>query len=243
MTTPDTAAQPTPPYTAFTTFKNFLTTLKKTTIPPIIDTSMMGNMSGSAQGQIKQTLRFLGLTTLAGTVTPQLRALVGALGTDKWKETLTQTMTEAYKPVIQDLDIENATLGQLMECIKTRGGLNGSALRKATRFYLDAAKDAGIKLSPHFAVRGLGVLAGQSTKPSRARAAARAKEEQEDEDDEPGGRTLGAARDVPEGFEELLVPLPNRDPIVLHVPEDMTDAEWLFVQTFVTAYLKLRQQV
>ena len=77
-------------YVSFTSFENFVKGLKETAVPPVIDGSILTNMSGSAASQIKTALRFLVLTQVTGDkdhVTQRLRDLVEAHGNDdEWKE-------------------------------------------------------------------------------------------------------------------------------------------------------------
>src|SRR5688500_8549909 len=100
-------ARITPAYAPWPTFKSFIETLKATAIPSHIDPSVMGRMSGSVQSQLRTTLRFLNLIDDSGAVTAGLRKLVGAFGTEDWKESLGDIVFDAYADLLGDFDIRS----------------------------------------------------------------------------------------------------------------------------------------
>jgi hypothetical protein len=131
-----------PPYVAFPTFRNFLASLKGG-IPARIDKSVMGNISGGAQSHLLATVKFLQLIGPQGEPQDELRQLVDAYQTDKWKEVLSALVKSSYSDVIDGLDLTTATPQQLDEKFRA-AGVEGSTLDKAMRFYLTAVQESGI---------------------------------------------------------------------------------------------------
>ncbi len=82
----------TPVYIPFATFQSFVEALKNTTIPPRIDNSVTPTMSGQMRGALTSCLRFLKLVDSARHVTPRLKPLVDAFGTDKWQAELNDVL-------------------------------------------------------------------------------------------------------------------------------------------------------
>lgn len=144
-----------PPYVPYRTFINFLDNLKQG-IPQRIDRSIapFKSMSGALQGQIRLSLEYLNLITDSGDTTPALSNLVHSGETER-KQTLKDILMRTYPFIFENgLDLERATHRQLEECF-AQTGATGNTLRKCVAFFLNAAKGAGIKLSPHFKkVRG-----------------------------------------------------------------------------------------
>jgi hypothetical protein len=140
----------TPPYLTFPRFESFLASFKGKTLPPRFDRTLVRSMSGAEQSQLNIALRFFGLVEgEERRFTHNMQKLVGGLGSDGWKSILRSIVQPAYEPIVGSLD-SSASMGQLMEAFKERGGLGGSAQAKAIRFYLTAAKAADISLSPYF---------------------------------------------------------------------------------------------
>ena len=156
-----------PPYVAFKTLKNFVRGLKAA-IPSRIDKSVMPSMSGGAQSQILTALKYLKLTDAAGAPQNLLVRLVQSDGAEHqacWREAL-----EAY-PFIADmhLDLSTATSHQLEEAFEKLA--SGDTVRKCIVFFIPAAKEAGIKLSPFF--KEPGKRSPSNGKQRKARATAK----------------------------------------------------------------------
>lgn len=145
-----------PPYVPFKTFLNFLDNLRQG-VPQQIDRSIapFKSMSGALQGQVKLALEYLKLITDSGETTDRLKHLVFAEEGIKREEALKDVLIPAYSFIFENgIDIESATHRQLEELFKEEGA-TGDTPRKCIAFFLNAAKNAGIKLSPHFKkVRG-----------------------------------------------------------------------------------------
>lgn len=145
-----------PPYVPYKTFNNFLDSLRQG-IPQRIDRSIIPfrSMSGALQGQVRLALEYLNLITDSGETTEGLKTLVHAEEGIKKEQALKDVLIPAYPFIFENgLELERATHRQLEECF-AQTGASGDTLRKCVVFFLNAAKGAGIKLSPHFKkVRG-----------------------------------------------------------------------------------------
>jgi Family of unknown function (DUF5343) len=146
--TPTTPTKRTPPYVAYKTFINFVDSLKKA-MPGRIDRSVMHTMSGGTQSHMTHALRSMELINDAGTTLDAFKDLVTSQG-DERKQALTNCLVTGY-PFLFDskIDLETATGKQLLEQFENVG-LRGDSIRKSVTFFLSAAKDAGMLVSPFF---------------------------------------------------------------------------------------------
>lgn len=141
-----------PPYLSYKTFTTFLERLK-ITMPSRIDRSLMGSMSGSAQSELFTALRFLDLISPNELPTEKLTKLVNSEGVERQK-ILTDILKSSYRFLFQDgFELQRATGHQLVERFSDAGA-SGATVRKGISFFIAAAKDAGIDLSPHIKVTG-----------------------------------------------------------------------------------------
>ena len=137
-----------PPYLPYRTLTNFLDGMR-IALPQRIDRSLMKSMSGSLQGPLMLALEYLGLITLDGTPTEKLNRLVHSEGADK-QRVQKEILTSSYQFLFDDgFELARATLHQLQERF-AKTGAQGDTLRKCMAFFMKAAKDAGMELSPHF---------------------------------------------------------------------------------------------
>jgi hypothetical protein len=135
-----------PPYVPYRSFRNFIETLKQG-IPARIDRSVMSTMSGALQSQLTVALRYLGLTSEAGHPSSMLAALVNSEGAQRATAMRTMLQT-AYPYLFQSFDLKSATPRMLEERFAEQGA-SGGTLDKCMMFFLAAAKEAAIDLSPH----------------------------------------------------------------------------------------------
>lgn len=136
-----------PPYLPYKTFKNFLEGLR-VAMPARIDRSIMGSMSGGAQKLLIAALKFLALTTAHDAPTEKLTRLVNSEG-QEWQKVFRDILTSGYAFVFKDgFDLMRSTPRHLDEQFETTG-ISGDTVRKCVAFFIAAAKDADIKLSPH----------------------------------------------------------------------------------------------
>lgn len=153
-----------PPYMSYKTLRNFLESLKASGVPGRIDRSFVPtSMSGQNQVYLLATLRFFRLISETGHPESALELLVTLEGSERvghWHK----IFTDAYKPIIQDVDITRATTRMIEEKFK-ENGLSGDSVRKAITFFIHAAKDADIKVSPH--VKAYGVSSNRAQRGRR----------------------------------------------------------------------------
>jgi hypothetical protein len=137
-----------PPYVPYKTFKNFMESLHAA-VPGRIDRSVMHTMSGGAQGQMMQALRTMDLVSQHGIPTERFIRL--ATGSDEQhREALTSALRSGYPFLFSgSIDLATATGKQLLEQFQSTS-LSGDTVRRSVSFFLAAAKDAGISLSPYF---------------------------------------------------------------------------------------------
>lgn len=135
-----------PPYVSYKSFYNFLESLQQG-IPARIDKSLMKNLSGAAQGQIIAALRYLSLIDDQGIVTDSLARLVKSQRPER--QQLLQTIIKSSYPFLFDeFDLTTAT-SALFEQKFREIGATGDTVRRCATFFLYAAKEAEIPLSPY----------------------------------------------------------------------------------------------
>lgn len=145
----DGARKKVPPYMSYKTFLSFLDALRVSGVPTRLDRSLVPSMSGSNQALLFSTLRYLGLVTNKGAPTQNLDTFVNAKMDDR-KEIWRQLIINGYTNLFtSDIDIERATTQELAEVFAREGVASSDTVRKCVTFFSFAAKDAGIKLSPH----------------------------------------------------------------------------------------------
>lgn len=138
-----------PPYLSYTTFRNFLDSLSATAVPTRIDRGIMASMSGSNQALLISTVRYFDLASEHGIPTSELKLLVEATEADRqqiWKRILMKGYSDLFN---SKLDLARTTTNELAEAFRRQGVASPDRLRKCVSFFTLAAKDAGIKLSPH----------------------------------------------------------------------------------------------
>lgn len=139
-----------PPYISWKTTLTYIQSLQQA-FPSRIDTSGMIRLAGGIRGPMLNALKFLRLIKDDGSPEPALRELVDSSSPDKrelYAKTLKRVLENAYPLLFdQESDLANMTPKQFGEKFE-KMGISGDTIRKAENFFLDAAKDAGIKVSP-----------------------------------------------------------------------------------------------
>jgi hypothetical protein len=132
---------------AYAPFKTFLSAIElmERHIPIQVDSSLWPSYSGAIRSQLLNTFRFLGLIDFAGKPTSNLRAFVQHK--DDRRQILRGLLEASYAPVI-GLGLEKVTPRQFREAMDNFGGMGGVTQKKATSFFLNAAKYAGLPMSP-----------------------------------------------------------------------------------------------
>ncbi len=134
-----------PPYMAWTTFENILETLGSKGLPDQIDRSLLTNRSGGDQAQFLRAARAFGLIDAQGRPLDRFKTYIAE--PEKRREILREILAEAY-PTVLALP-SGATPSQLDGAFRAFG-IEGDTVRKAETFFLNAARQAEIDLSPHF---------------------------------------------------------------------------------------------
>lgn len=138
-----------PPYLPYKTFRSFLDQFK-VGIPSRIDRGLMGTISGTAQSRLISTLRYFDLISPNGIPNKdKLPPLVASEAAERQK-ILRNILISSYGFLFREgFDIKNATSRQLVEEFNNAGA-SGETTKKCIAFFMSAAKDAGIELSPFF---------------------------------------------------------------------------------------------
>lgn len=212
-----------PPYTAFQSIKTLAKQMKENGIPSRIDRSVLTNFSGAVGGQVLTALKFLGLTNDDGEPTPDLKALVEAHDTDAWPAKLAAIIQKAYAPVFK-LNLETASPNQFGEHFRKLYPAADDSSRKSVTFFLNAVRDAQIKISPYIM---------KNKKPRSAPAKRRAAKAN---GGPPGDETTEAERAVAAAAAALAAKKPSETMLDLLDPKDMKqpeqDAIWLLIKYF-----------
>lgn len=147
-TATDTAKGPAAPYTSYLTVRNILRDMKQHGVPTRVDRSVFPNLAGGTVGQVLPAMKFLGLTDNDGHPTKRMVALVASADTEQWPKALEEVIRAAYAPLFS-INLEAASPGQFLELFrKTYPGAEDVS-RKSQTFFLNAAREARITISPY----------------------------------------------------------------------------------------------
>ncbi len=138
----------TAPYPAFQTLKTLVKPMKEHGPPSRIDRSVLTSFSGAVGGQVLTMLKFLKLTDDSGHPTTDLSKLITTYDTDQWRPALAEVVRKAYAPLFQ-LNLETATPNQFNEHFRKTYPAAEEVSRKSMTFFLSAAREADIKISPY----------------------------------------------------------------------------------------------
>lgn len=135
-----------PPYIGWATWDRLIKAMK-TFVPPRLDRSYFNSLgfSGTQYSQAIRAFSFLSLMDENKRPTEKLRQLVmGAY--DEQRDILKSVVETAYKPFFDNPGPREATLGSLESFMRSQGAKG--VVDKCVTFFLSAAKEAGIPLSP-----------------------------------------------------------------------------------------------
>jgi len=169
-----------PPYVSYKTFRNFLDGLNP--VPSVIDSHVLKTMSGALKAQLLSSLRYLKLIDENNKSQPNLRTLANAKGDDRQKE-LNKLLTNSYPFLFAeagDFSLAEGTYPQLMGKFQNEGA-TGETAKRCVRFFLDAAKDAGIIVSPYIQSEPVTKTKGDGSKPVRERSSSSKKKNSHDD--------------------------------------------------------------
>lgn len=223
----------TPAYGSFKTMVSFTNDIKELGhIPLRIDRTQMAKLSGAAAKELLATLRFLGMVQGEKAEPTELFAAFVNGSDDERRTLLLKAMHSSYSFLFNTpgFHLERATGGQVAELFREHGnGISGSTLQRAISFFLTAAKEAGVKVSP-------------SIKPPKSAATgSRPKREKKHEVAPPAAPQdpLGAANELPKpGVKRLEVPMPDKPSVVIFLPESIDADDWAMVYDMLKIYVK-----
>ena len=142
-----------PPYISYRTFNNFLSDLRSRGIPSRVDRSVMSHKSGTVQSQLLLAFHYLGLVKASGHPTQRLSRLVEAEGPER-KEAVREMIQSSYDFAFdRSFGLKTATSNQAQEVFE-KTGASGETVRRCIAFFLAAAKDGGIPVSPYIKPHG-----------------------------------------------------------------------------------------
>lgn len=220
-----------PPYIPFKTFTNFVQKLSETVIPEKIDSSLLRSYPGSVARQLKSTLRYLKLIDGDGNTTSTMTNVVKSFGTDTWRQMLADMLSDAYLPVVDGLNTDTATLGQLQQKFRNQGA-EGQMLQKCITFYLSALREAELTFSPHFVEKVRRV----ERKPKENKKAGGKPQQQSGigvEDEQPPAATTG-------GTVKFSFPIPDKPAATIFLPADLAADDWEMIDSMIRAYVQRR---
>lgn len=137
----------TAPYGVWKTLQNTIERMTKDGgVPARIDRSYLTNLPGSAQSELQTTMKALGLVDEQLHPTETLARLVENEG--ERPAIVKEILAERYPGPLALGPF--STQAQLEDEFRNHLGVSGSTLRKAVRFFLNAAKYADVPLSQHF---------------------------------------------------------------------------------------------
>jgi len=222
-----------PAYVPYKSFTNFINGLRENGVPGRLDRSVMRGLSGSAQSAIQKSFEFLKLTDLDGKPTPLMRKLVAAEGEDR-KALMKQMLQGAYDFVFDEPNFLEEATGHMVADKFRAQGVSGSTVTKTVAFFLAAAKDADVKVSPH-------VRPPQPPRNTVKRAGKKKGREDDfdlsdDQDDE-----LENDMDTDE-MTRFQIPIPGKKSATVIIPKNLTAQDWDMLTLMLNAYVKRLQE-
>jgi hypothetical protein len=138
-----------PPYTSYRSFLSLVNELRQHEVmPAAIDRSYLSKRSGSEQSALIATLKWFGLVHDDGVPTELFNAYI-ATDEEAAKTMLKDMVVRSYGAITDGtFNLRSATTSQLAEQFR-HYDISGSTLAKSVTFFLAAAKEAGIVVSPH----------------------------------------------------------------------------------------------
>lgn len=219
----------TPAIISYGALINFLDKLREHgDVPTRIDRTLMPSASGSQVFALLGALKFLQLIDDSGRPNEAFRRLVLASDEER-KPMISELMRERYDFLFNDphFHLDKATSGLMAEKFRDLD-ISGSTVTKAVSFFLAAAKEGGIKVSPHVKPPPAPIRAGTPGKKSskkKEEPMIAANGSEEDESD---------ATDV-ERFE---IPVPGKSSVKVIVPNDLDADDWEMLQSMITVYIR-----
>lgn len=131
-------------YVAFKTFLNSIDSLGNG-LPSVIDRSVWSSLSNATLSQLLIAYRFLGLINREGIPTPDLEKL--ATDKEHRKATLRRVLERSYPNLIKQ-NLTKMTINSFHAAMREYG-VEGETFKKASSFFLQAARYAELPLSDY----------------------------------------------------------------------------------------------
>lgn len=153
-----------PPYLAYKTFRNFIEQLR-VTMPARIDRSVMPSLSGANQSWLIGALKYFKLIDEDGVPDEALKKLAKA--EDQERKRLLREMLQRFYPFIfNSIKLDGATPRQLEEQF-SKTAATGDTVKKCIAFFLAAAKETDLELSPYLRKMRYSKSSGQRSRRSQ----------------------------------------------------------------------------
>jgi hypothetical protein len=169
MDTKNSPKKLTPPYLSWKTFVSYIESMRQA-IPPRIDKSMMTRLSGLNQSLMMNSFLYLDLIDKEGVLSPTLTQLIETSATEKrgeFKAILNKVLLSSYSFLFDStgtFDLAKSSSGDFDKKFEAQG-VSGQTVGKCEAFFIAAAKEAGIKLSPYILdVKRRGPKGGSSSR-------------------------------------------------------------------------------
>jgi len=219
----------TPAYGSFKTFTSFVNEVRDTGhIPLRVDRSLMTKLSGSAANETMATLRFLGLISDTAEPTPVFEKYV--MATEEERKPVMETILQAAYPFLFNktgFDIKRASGAQVSELFREAASVNGSTLARAISFFLAAAKEAGVQVSPN-------VRPPPQTSRGGASKPKREKDQKKDTSPLPSESKINGDPTAVHRFE---LPIPGKPSVIVLIPKSLDGADWDMFQQMFSIYV------
>jgi len=214
------------PVVSFTSLVNFLNQLRDHgMVPNRVDKSLMPKASGSQQMGMLAALRYLALIDETGKPSKEFTTLVTASDSER-KPMLAECIRRSYEFLFSKngFDLEKGTTGELAEKFRELK-ISGSTVTKATAFFLAAAKEADIRISPH-----IRPVATPRSAPNPRRAV-KTKEELV-------ATPIQKQDEVDADTHRFEIPIPGKPSVKVIVPSALDADDWEMLQSMITVYIK-----
>ena len=212
-----------PPYVTFRTFLNFIESLKNNDLPPVIDRSLMRNLSGSMQSPLISSLKALKLLDENQVPTEQFRFLHSTEKTSsEYCECLRSIIYSCYT-FLNDgsIDVERATGSQLEQKFR-ESGLSGDTVQRAYSFFVSICKEAEFTISRHIIDHRFSSIRKKVSKKKQAK-------------NDKTGISKNEQESIPAGTLRFEIPIVGKATASIALPKNMNKTEWELIKTVIDA--------
>lgn len=187
-------------------------------LPAVIDRSLLSRRSGSEQSALILALKWLGFIDESSVPTRLLREYIAA-DEDSAKQLLRQRIENSYAFVSDGtIDLSSATAQQMTDRFR-KYEISGSTLSKSVAFFLSAAKETGIKISPHVKAPPSRTNGGGKRKPKSSPSGTSISTEQSEKNQEHHHHQKAGTITIP-------IPIYGMRDGAIHLPADMDERQW-----------------